>query len=253
MATIRRTKSMLPRLGFLLIGLWLSMAVINAAGGQDASELGRIFDAYNVAAKAGDVDKMLSLRTAAQQKEIRGQIGQKKDRDYFLLLARAQTPESYQVEHVSWAKSGKSATLYLLGQFPAMSQIERPRLKMEEFIVFKKENGTWKFDSALPLGDPDKVKRPKDLTRDPKDANLNATGEIAGRIVKTEYKPDYTLVLVRVMDEENAVFLPAKAVLEKAGVPLAELEPWQLYEFKGHPHKTDKLKFFATSGHLMKE
>lgn len=244
---------MLARLGFLLIGLLLSVVVINVAGAQDAVELGRIFDAYNVAAKAGDVDKMLSLRTVEQQKEIRGQITKKEDRGYFLLLARAQIPESYQTEHVSWAKNGKSATLYLLGQFPAMPEVKRPRLKMEELLSFKKENGQWKLDSALPLGDPDKVKRPKDLTRDPKDANMNVTGEIAGRIVKTEFKPDYTLVLLRVLDEEHAVFLPAKAVLEKAGVPLTDLEPWQLHEFKGYPHKNDKLKFFATSGQPMKE
>jgi hypothetical protein len=253
MAIIRRMKSMLPRLGFLLIGLVLSLVVINVAGAQDASELGRIFDAYNAAAKAGDVDKMLSLRTAEQQKEIRGQITKKEDRDVFVLLARAQIPESYRTEHVSWAKSGKSATLYLLGQFAAMPKIQRPRMRMEESLSFKKEDGQWKFDLARPLGEPDKIKRPKDLTRDPKDANLNASGSIGGRIVKTEFKPDYTLVLLRVMDEENAVFLPAKAVLEKAGVPLSELVPWQLYEFKGHPHKTDKLKFFATSGHPIKE
>ena len=98
---------MWPRLGFLVIGLLLSVALINPAGAQDAAELGRIFDAYNVAAKAGDVDKMLALRTAEQQKEIRGQIGKKEDRNYFLLLGRAQIPESYQIEHVSWAKSGQ--------------------------------------------------------------------------------------------------------------------------------------------------
>jgi len=231
----------------------MSVVVINLASAQDAAELGRVFDAYNVGAKAGDVDKMLSLRTAERQKEIREQIAKKEDRNYFLLLGRAQIPESYQLEHVSWTKSRQSATLYLLGQFAAMPEIERPRLRMEEMISFKKENGAWKIDSALPLGDPDKVKRPKDLTRDPKDANLNATGEIAGRIVKTEFKPGYTLVLLRVMDEENAVFLPAKEVLEKAGVPLKELEQWNLHQFKGHPHKTDKLKFFATSGKPLEE
>src|SRR5574340_369722 len=113
-----RREKILSRLGFLVIGLLTSLAVINLASAQDAGELGRVFDAYNVGAKAGDVDKMLSLRTAARQKEIRGQIVKKEDRHYFLLLARAQIPDSYQIEHVSWAKSRQSATLYLLGQFP---------------------------------------------------------------------------------------------------------------------------------------
>jgi hypothetical protein len=243
---------MLAKLGSLLIGLLLSVVIINVAGAQDAADLGRIFDAYNAAAKAGDVEKMLSLRTAESQKEIRAQIVKKEDRNMFLLLGRAQIPESYQLEHVSWAKDGKRATLYVLGQFAAMAEVQRPRMRQEESISFKKENG-WKIELTRPLGDPDKVKRPKDLTRDSQNANLNATGNIAGRIVKTEYKPDYTLVILRVMDEDNAVFLPAKEVLVKAGVPLTDLEPWKLQEFSGHPHKTDKLKFFATSGNPMKE
>lgn len=241
---------MWSRLGFLVIGLLLSLIVVNSLCAQDELELKRIFEAYNVAAKAGDVEKMLALRTADSQKEIREQIGKKEDRQYFLLLGRAQIPESYQVEHVSWGKGGQKATLYILGQFAAMAEVQRPRMRMEESISFKKENG-WKIELTRPLGDPDKIKRPKDLTRDTQNANMNATGNIAGRIVKTEYKPDYTLVMLRVMDEENAVFLPAKEVLVKAGVPPTELEPWKLHEFSGHPHKTDKLKFFATSGKLL--
>jgi hypothetical protein len=82
---------------------------------------------------------------------------------------------------------------------------------------------------------------------------LKATGQIAGRIVKTEFKPDSTLVLLRVLDEENAVFLPKKEVLEKAGVPLSDLEPWKRQEFEGHPHQSDKLKFFATGGKLLED
>jgi hypothetical protein len=125
---------MLAKLGSLLIGLLLSVVIINVAGAQDAADLGRIFDAYNAAAKAGDVEKMLSLRTAESQKEIRAQIIKKEDRNMFLLLGRAQIPESYQLEHVSWAKDGKSATLYVLGQFAAMAEVQRPRMRMEESL-----------------------------------------------------------------------------------------------------------------------
>ncbi|MGP8050624.1 MAG: hypothetical protein ACLPYB_08425 [Desulfobaccales bacterium] len=196
---------------------------------------------------------MLSLSTTERQKGISEQIKGKKDRAYFLLISRAQVPESYQIQHVSRAQSGQSVTLYLLGQFSAMPEMQRPRLRMEELISFKKENGAWKIDKALPLGDPDKIQRPRDLTYDPQEANLNATGEIAGRIVKTEFKPGYTLVLLRVLDEEHAVFLPAKEVIEKAGMRRESLDPWNLYQFSGHPHKGDTLKFFATSGKPIEE
>ena len=80
---------------------------------------------------------------------------------------------------------------------------------------------------------------------------MNAIGEIAGRMVKTEYKPDYTLVILRVMDEDNAVFLPAKEVLVKAGVPLADLDPGSCTSSRAIRTKRDKLKFFATSGKLL--
>jgi hypothetical protein len=196
---------------------------------------------------------MLSLRTIEQQKDINKEIVKKQDRDYFLLLARAQIPESYEVEHVTWSGNGQSAILYLLGQFPAMREIDRPRTRMEEMISFKKEDGKWKIHTALPLGDPDKVKHPGDLTYAPEDADRDVSGNIGGRIVKTEFYPGYTLVLVRVLDEENAVFLPAKEVLQRAGVPLEDLEPWKIQEFSGHPHKSDKQKFFATGGKLIEE
>ena len=244
---------MFNRFSLFSIVLLACLAVAGAVLAQDAAELRRTFDEYNSAAKAGEVKKMLSLRTIEQQKDINKEIVKKQDRDYFLLLARAQIPESYEVEHVTWSGNGQSAILYLLGQFPAMREIDRPRTRMEEMISFKKEDGKWKIHTALPLGDPDKVKHPKDLTYAPEDADMNVSGNIGGRIVKTEFYPGYTLVLVRVMDEENAVFLPPKEVLQKAGVPMEDLEPWKIQEFSGHPHKSDKQKFFATGGKLIEE
>jgi hypothetical protein len=244
---------MINRFSFFSIVLLACLAAAGAVQAQDAAELTRTFDEYNSAAKGGELKKMLSLRTVEQQKDINKEIVKKQDRDYFMLISRAQIPESYEVQHVAWSGNSQGATLYLLGQFPAMREIDRPRTRMEEMISFKKEDGKWKIDSALPLGDPDKVIHPKDLTYAPEDADMHVSGNIGGRIVKTEFYPEYTLVLLRVMDEENAVFLPAKEVLQRAGVPLEELEPWNVYEFSGHPHKSDKQKFFATSGKPVEE
>lgn len=223
---------MFDRLGFFSIVLLARLIVAGAVLAQDAAELTGAFDEYNSAAKAGELKKMLSLRTIEQQKDINREMVKKQDRDYFLLLARAQIPESYEVEHVAKGRDGQSATLYLLGQFPAMREIERPRTRMEEMISFKQEDGKWKIHSALPLGDPDKVKHPGDLNYDPQNADKNVSGNIGGRIVKTGFYPEYTLVLLRVMDEEDAVFLPAKEVLQRAGAPLEEtraLEPLRVF------------------------
>ena len=244
---------MLQRLVFLTAWLFLFGGMFNLGEAQTSGELTHVFDAYNAAAKTGHLDKMLSLCTAERQKEIRARTKQKEERDSFLLMARAQVPESYQVQHVASKKNAQAATLYLLGQFPAMSEVKGERMRMEEAISFKKEKGVWKISSAVPLGDPDTVKHPKDLTCDPEEANLDVSIEIEGRIVKTDFNADYTLVLLRVKDEEYAVFLPDKEVLQKAGMQLDELDPWKMHEFIGHPHKTDKLKFFATGRRLIEE
>ncbi len=241
----------------LLLASWLMFFCITsgypAAAHDLTAELTRIFDAYNAAAKAGDVDRMISLRTAEMRKEIRSDIRKKEDRELFVLLGRAQTPEVYEAQHAAVARDGKSATLYILAQYAAMPEVERPRSRMEAAINFNKENGKWKMKSLLPLGDPDKVTRPKDLSYNPRAADLDRTGGIGGRIVKIEFKPGYTLVMVRVMDEEDAIFLPDKEKLQESGMSLEDLAPWNIFEFSGHPHKKDKLKFFATGGKLVQE
>jgi hypothetical protein len=245
---------MLQRLLLLAAGLLVCMTAGYPAAAQDlTAELTQIFDAYNAASKAGEVDKMISLRTADMRQEIRRDIRKKEDRELFILLGRAQTPESYEAQHVAVARDGKSATLYMLAQYAAMPEVERPRSRMEAAITFNKENGKWKMKSLLPLGDPDKVTRPKNLNYNPKAADLDREGSIGGRIAKIEFKAGYTLVMVRVLDEENAVFLPDKEKLQESGISVEELVPWNVFEFSGHPHKNDKLKFFATSGKLVRE
>ena len=232
----------------MVIGLFVSVLVVDTAIAQNIAELNRTYDAYNAAAKTGDVDKILSMYTAKTRKDIQRGISKKEDRDFFIIMKRAEVPESYEVQHTVWDRNGKSGTLYLVAQLPAMPEIERPRMRMEMMVTFIKEKGKWKIDLVTPLVDLDNIKRPKDLTFNPDDADTEKFGYISGRIIKTEFKEGYTLVILRVMDEEHAVFLAAKKVLLKAEVPLDDLNPWNMHEFGGHPHKSDNLKFFAKEG-----
>lgn len=238
----------LQELFSLVIGLFVSVLVVDTAIAQDIAELNRTYDAFNAAAKAGDVDKILSMYTAKQRKEILRGISKKEGRGFFIMMKRAEVPESYEVQHTAWDRNGKSGTLYLVAQLPAMPEIERQRMRMEIMVNFIKEKGKWKIDLITPLVDLDNIKRPKDLTFNPDDADTEKFSYINGRIVKTEFKEGYTLVILRVMDEEHAVFLPAKEVLLKAGVLPDDLNPWNMHEFGGHPHKSDNLKFFAKEG-----
>jgi hypothetical protein len=244
---------MLQGIASFALALALVGAVATTAKGQDSGELTRTLDAWHAAGQAGEIDKWLAVRTAEVRKDMPPEMLSPKHRKQAAMFARIQAAESYEVQHVAWGKDGRSATLYIVARFTAMPEAERPAGRAEESIAFKKEGGTWKIDIVRPLADPDKIKRPADLSYDPENANENRSGNLGGRIVKTEFKPNYTLVIVRVMDEEDAVFLPPKDVIAKAGETAETLAPWKLHEFDGHPHKTDPLKFFATGGKPLAE
>lgn len=163
-------------------GLLLCAVMTNAARAQqEQAEFTRLLEAFYAASKGGDADKILSFYASDRQKEIRSEIKKKEERKFFLLVARAQVPASYQVEHVAVPKDGQKATLYLLGEFPSMPEIHRQRMRGEQMFSFKKEQGQWKIDRILDLDDPDAVKRPSDLTYNSEDAKLEASGEVAGR------------------------------------------------------------------------
>ena len=215
------------------------------------SALRKLYDSYNLALHEGSFDKIISFYTSDVQKEITSQIKTKKEKKGFLDMGKIQIPESYEILHMDADKDTQSITLHTIMQFSEMKEIKRERSRIECDIKFKNENSQWKLESLLFLSDPDKIIHPADLTYNPEDADLDKEGDIGGRIVKTEFNPGYTLVIIRVLDEENAVFLKSKSELLKDGVSLKELEPWNFYEFTGHPHKTDKLKFFATGGKLI--
>ncbi len=235
----------------ILVLAMLFISTHTMAAGQ-ATDLTAVFETYCANAKAGDVDAMLSLRTTSAREAIREQIRDKKDRDYFLLIGRAQAPESYEVQHVAWSGDGNRAELYAVLQLPAMKQIDRPRTRMEMRMTFARENNAWKLGDLLPLGNPDEIKRPTDLSYRESDAKRDVTAaEVAGRVVSIDFRSDHTLIMLRVMNEEVAVFLPRKAILDKAGVDFNQLAPWKRRVFTGYPHSGDKLRFFATGDHPM--
>ena len=217
-------------------------------GQTQQSSFKEIYEAFNKAVGEGSFEKIISFYTSDVQKEITGQIKNEEERKQFLSMGKLQIPESYEILHMEAGKDSGSYVLNTIMQFSASKEIKRERSRAECDIHFKKENNQWKLEALWFLSDPDKIVRPHDFTYNPEDADLDKEGNIGGRIVRIEFNTGYTLVIIRVLDEENAVFFKSKEELLRNGISLKELEPWKVYEFTGHPHKTDKLKFFATSG-----
>ena len=213
-----------------------------------STELKNVFDGYNAAMKQGDYNKMLSFCSSELQKEILDQVKTKKDQDDLMLNGQMQIPESYEIQHITSEKDSSKTTVYTIMQFSAMKEIGRENSRIESEIHYKKEKDQWKLESVWFLNDPNKIKHPKDYTYNMGDAELEKDGNIGGRIVRTDFMSDYTMVILRVLDEEDIVFLPPKEDLINYGIFINDLQPWNIYEFTGHPHKTDKLKFFAVSG-----
>ncbi len=226
----------------------LALLAAAAAPAQEVTDLTRVFDAYNAAALASDLPKML-----ARREQMEAAMEKAEDRDSLIASTQGQVPDSYQVIHVRWNEKQDSATLYLLSNFSEMPKIQRPKLRMEESVSFGKEDGIWKLRSTRLLGDADNVNRVTEVAYSMAEANTEAQGKVGGRVVKTEYKDDHTLVVLRFMGEEVAVFLPPKALLLESNTQLDMFEPWNVHQFSGYPHKTDKRRFFATGGRLAQD
>jgi hypothetical protein len=233
---------------FITLFLMILSCRDDTIGQNLSADLKNVFDKYNSAMKEGDFNKILFYCTNDLKKEILSQVTTKKDQDDLILNGKIQIPESYEIQHVASDKDSLKVTVYVIMQFSAMQEIGRDRSRIECEIHYKKESDIWKIESVWFLNDPDKIIHPKDYTYNLGDAAMDKDGNIGGRIVRTEFLPDYTLVILRVLDEENAVFLPPQKDLVKNGISIKDLYPWNIYEFTGHPHITDKLKFFAVSG-----
>ena len=230
--------------GFILLLLTSSFGY----GQTQQNYFKELYDSYLTAAKEGNMDKIISFYTKDVQKEMKGHLKSKADRKDFFSFYKSQLPESYEIVHMSYGADSQTVILNAIMQFDAMKEIQRERMRAESEIHFKKENDQWKLEEVMFLMDPDKITRPYDLTYKPEDADLDKEGNVGGRIISVDFKPGYTVVIIRVLDEEDAVFLPGEEELVKNGMSVKELVPWNVFEFLGHPHKTDKLKFFATSG-----
>ncbi|GFO54546.1 hypothetical protein GMSM_15530 [Geomonas sp. Red276] len=244
----------------LTVAWMVVTGVSSPAWGDDLSEATQVFDEYCAAARTGDFERIMSLYTEDEQRIKREQNLPKEAQDGFLLKARSLAPDSYTVQHVSWKlKRDRSAvTLYLEGvaHVPDEWKAERPDWAMRESVALKKESGQWKIDAVVNWGRPGTAGAAPDLRYTPADLDPEKTVKVEGRVLRVDYQPAYTLVLLeRRAAEEVAVFLPAREelvaseeVLQWFGEPLQQLAPWNLFEFECHPARTSDSKCFAVRG-----
>jgi hypothetical protein len=220
-----------------------------------------IYDEFNATIAKGDYQKAVAQRSAASQKMFREQLKTAQDRKAFMEMNKAVTPDSLTVVHSKMSKDGtKAALITHAGKIvPAgMKDKSAPPagtvMTSELTIAFVKEGGKWKYESQTLGMDPSSMQRCEDTKFEPITAYDDTVGTSAGGpIVRVEFNPDHTLVIIRVLDEENCAFLPSKETLTKGGFDTALLQPYTVISLDGLRHKTSKQKLWVEQLDILEE
>jgi hypothetical protein len=161
-------------------------------------------------------------------------------------------PASYETRSLALSDGGRKAEVEVLVTVKLPEEVRKaqnlPEVQRAEVLLrFVKEGNQWKMGSSLILGDPDQRARPKDLNMGAQaDYEYRPNLQMSGAILRMEKQAAGTVFLLRVVDEEIAVMVPAAKVS-------SEFVPGRILILRGGEHKTDKLKFWASEVSLHQE
>jgi hypothetical protein len=215
-----------------------------------------LYDSYNKALAAGKLPDAMTFRSAAVRTEAQKELKTAKDRQDFLLMAKMTAPDKMTVQHASTNAAGDKAAIVTIASktFPPGKRVPGgpppgTTAQSEMTLHFVREADAWKLDE-LDFGlDPAKIVACKNDKFEPESAyDENKTVSMGGPIARVDFQPTYTLVVVRVVDEETCAFVRgSQADLLKHGLDPAKLQPYAIVEIEGSPHKTDKQKVLIES------
>lgn len=215
-------------------------------------ELLGLYDRYNKAIMAGKLPEAAALRTASARKELLASKS-KADRADTLMMARMMAPDQVAPIHASIAADGRSARIVTIGTKTVTANMKIPGGPKpgtvghgEITLTFEREGQDWKFADQLFGPDPAVVKTCRDDAPDAgTDYDSNATTTAAGLIRRVEFKPDHTLVVVRIANEENCLILPPRDRLSQLDPRADHIVPWAVIEIEGVQNSRDKQRVRA--------
>ena len=122
-------------------------------------------------------------------------------------------------------------------------------------LTYVRQSDGWKLEDQLFGPDPAAITPCKDDKSEPEAAyDTGKTVSMGGPIVRVDFQPDHTLVVIRVLDEENCAFLhDNKAGLLKHGLDASHAGALRDRRIEGSPHKTDKQKVLVDSLNVQPE
>ncbi len=213
--------------------------------GQTMQDFTRIYDAYLAAVGKGAFSEV----SAFFSQDLKKQIKTADDQQEFMMMAKYVSPASYEPTFLTLTNGGQKAEVQVIATIKVPEDVRKkqnlaPTQRLELILNFVKEGGQWKWDGPTILGDPDQRARPKDLKMGVRsDYKAGSNTELGGQIQRLEKQQAGTVYLVRVLDEEIAVFVPA-------GKVSGDFVPGRILALRGAGHKTDKLKFWADEASL---
>jgi len=245
-------------LPILMLGLFGLFAPAAAAPMDDAlrTELLGVYDRYGKAAKANKWNDAAALRDAKSRADIQAELKKAKGgKSQLLEMARDVVPDTVEPQHASVSRDGTKASIITLASKTVPKNVRMPGapppgtvLRSELTLEFAKEGNAWKFVTQTFGMDPTKLK-PCKVDDEEKDEAYDDSRDLnfGGQIRRVEFKDAYTLVVIRMIDEENCAILPNRATLIGHGMNPDLLVPYAVVEMGGSPHRTDPQRAMATS------
>jgi hypothetical protein len=244
---------------------WYAVAalLLSSIGAQsyatppDASlqqELLDLYGRYGKLIAAGKFADAAQLRTAKPRAEMLA-LGKKPKREQteMLAMAKLMTPDDVTPVHASRSADGKTVTIQTIASKTWPAGLKFPDAPKpgtvthgEVTLAFEREGQAWKLQDQMFGPDPASIKVCHDEAAET-EAAYNRTGNssIGGLIRRVEFKPDHTLVVIRIVDEENCLILPSRDKLAQRDFHADKLAAWALIEADGAPHRSDKQRFWA--------
>lgn len=235
---------------------FLAVAAPAAAAPMDAAlqtELLALQAAFTKAVAAGDFKKALTLLSAEQRKGLEKEIKTQKARKELSEMMKGTTPDSFDVEHTELSEDGTQARIEGLAKLilspEALKRFPDPPpdgvAQSEMTYEFAKEKGTWKYVTRTFGPDPRTIAACDAAFGSLDDFDRDKDVGMGGMIRRVAFETDHILIVIRIVDEEQCLFLPPREEIEKKGFNAALLQPRAIIEANGSPHRSDKQKVWV--------
>ena len=204
-----------------------------------------VLDRFFAAMRAGDFAAWKAELGSEMLAELEEHVPGEEERAAFMEHQRSQAPERFEV--VERVPERSELVIRTSRATAGGEQTEHTVVSLAE------ENGVWRISGLFAAADPATVGAPTDqraaddLRGEIDDYRLGSKTSMGGPVVRVSYGDEYSLVVIRVLDGEQTVFMPTRPEIEAAGIDPELLVPDAIVEVEGHPHGTDDCKVLGTN------